>query len=163
MVPYVVALYEETGLSAAFGVRLYGKVYFDTALYGLACSMVLTPLSRWAPAHCTSTGKVLLAYGSESPAKRNSRPLTRYTDNTITNPDVLAAELGKVRRTGVAVSRGEYIDDLTSFAAPVFGRRLRLNGALAVCGRSDEVDPRPVTLALRRLARAASSAARMLD
>lgn len=163
MLPYVVNLYDETGLSATFAAMRYGNVYFESLVYGHEYSTVLTPLARWAPAHCTSTGKVLLAYGDQPEPAKRAPALTRYTAATITSPEALAAELEKVRRIGLAINNSEYVNGLTGFAVPVFAHQLRLVGTLAVCGRPEDVDQRSVTSALRRIARAASSAARALD
>ena len=50
------------------------------------------------PFHCTAMGKVLLAYAeAEETEKVISQPLQSYTDNTITQKEVLLKELKKVK------------------------------------------------------------------
>ncbi len=72
-------------------------------------------------AHATAHGKVLLAALSR-PARRRylaEHGLPRFTEHTITDPDRLEAELGLVRRLGLAVSVGEYDPDWMCLAVPL--------------------------------------------
>ncbi len=73
------------------------------------------------PLHATSNGKVLLAFGSDGLLAGLPRPLRRFTAATITDPGVLARELGEVRRRGFAVAIDELEVGLTAVAAPVIG------------------------------------------
>ena len=73
------------------------------------------------PAYCTSMGKVLLAF---LPPERQQELLERIDfsqrgPNTITARDQLAAELERVRATGLAVNNEELAYGLRSIAAPV--------------------------------------------
>ena len=73
------------------------------------------------PAYCTSMGKVLLAY--LPPADRGrvlaEIALLRRGPNTITQRKALAAELERVRASGLAVNNEELAYGLRSIAAPV--------------------------------------------
>jgi IclR family acetate operon transcriptional repressor len=89
-------------------------------------------LGRPSVPHATAVGKVLLAFdrGRELPAA----PLTRYTDRTIVDPEVLARELASVRRRGWAEAAGERDRDLNALAAPVFARDGSLAAIVGVQG-----------------------------
>jgi IclR family transcriptional regulator, pca regulon regulatory protein len=75
------------------------------------------------PAYCTALGKALLAF---LPEERLEEILAR-TDlaglgpNTITDRRSLRTELGRVRRTGIAINNEELAYGLRSIAAPVRG------------------------------------------
>lgn len=72
------------------------------------------------PAHCTATGKVLLAFASEADQRvLLASRLPRFTDRTITDPDALRAALERIRATGTAVNRGEFSEDAGAVAAIV--------------------------------------------
>ena len=72
------------------------------------------------PAHCTASGKLLLAYASSGEIDRIlAEPLTRYTDNTCTDPAILARELPQIRSEGRAINRGEFAIDVGAVAAIV--------------------------------------------
>lgn len=78
------------------------------------------------PLHCTSQGKIVLAYMSESEAANLLArvPLTPYTPHTETDAGALLASLPACREAGFAVENGEYKIGLRSISAPVFtGRR----------------------------------------
>src|SRR5690606_6936370 len=65
-----------------------------------------TPLSflENAPVHCTSIGKAILAFQPQAVFDQIvAGGLARFTENTITDPDRLAAELEQVRQRGYAV------------------------------------------------------------
>lgn len=72
------------------------------------------------PAHCTATGKVLMAFASEADqAAILQGPLARYTDRTITDAATLRKELQRARETGTAVNRAEFSEDAGAVAAIV--------------------------------------------
>lgn len=72
-------------------------------------------------AYCSALGKILLAH--ERPAERNayfdSGPFVRITSATITDPEVLRAELDQIGKESVAWDREEIAENLVCCAAPV--------------------------------------------
>jgi DNA-binding IclR family transcriptional regulator len=92
------------------------------------------------PLHSTCIGKCMLAAQppEEVAAWLDENPAGRITDNTITDPDTLIADLDKGRRCGFFVTRGENVADVTALAVPVL-----LNNelfGLAVAGPSHRID-----------------------
>jgi len=87
------------------------------------------------PLHCTSTGKVLLAFGAD-PSRELAHlgELERLTPDTITTPDILLEELSTVRARGFSVNKGERIPGVCGVAAPVLGPDGVAVAALAVQG-----------------------------
>ncbi|MBY6058597.1 IclR family transcriptional regulator [Leisingera daeponensis] len=85
------------------------------------------------PAHCTASGKVLLAACPDVEIEEFlARPLKSYTDMTITNPDALRRELKDIRQNGYAANNGEFEPDVAATAVIVRGERDRPFGALTV-------------------------------
>jgi DNA-binding IclR family transcriptional regulator len=83
--------------------------------------------------HASSGGKVLLAYGDRDRLERYlSRPLTRLTRYTVTDPARLRMELRRTRRQGYAVTVEESRLGDFSLAVPVFGPGNSFIGAVAV-------------------------------
>jgi DNA-binding IclR family transcriptional regulator len=71
------------------------------------------------PAHCSSLGKVLYAYGLlPMPSGR----LERRTDRTVTTREALTAELDTIRRKRYATTVDELETGLSAIAAPVEGK-----------------------------------------
>jgi len=72
------------------------------------------------PLHCTSNGKVLLAFLPEHMlSELLDEPLTRFTAHTITDVGRLRAELDRIRETGYATAAQELELGLVAVAAPI--------------------------------------------
>ncbi|MCF1592966.1 IclR family transcriptional regulator domain-containing protein [Streptomyces muensis] len=73
------------------------------------------------PAYVTSVGRVILAHLPEEEVRLRleAGELKQLTSRTITAPDALRAELGRIRRQGYAVVDQELEEGLRSVAAPV--------------------------------------------
>jgi IclR family acetate operon transcriptional repressor len=86
------------------------------------------------PAHATAIGKVHLAFAPDD-VRRLEPELHRYTPATLVDPARLAREIERVRASGVAEMREEWIPGLSGVAAPI---RLgsRLLGAIALAAPS---------------------------
>lgn len=88
---------------------------------------------RTNPAHCTASGKVLLAYQPDDVIERAlSEPLARYTDMTVLDPTILRRQLLEIRDSGYAVNIGEFASDVCAVSAPVFNLDASIVGALTV-------------------------------
>ena len=91
------------------------------ATFILSCSSGW--IGRRTRPHAVANGKVLLAYGTIPVPAR----LERYTEQTITDPAALAAELAAVRADGYATAVGELEDGLVAVATPGLRRDGRLH------------------------------------
>ncbi|HEY5361646.1 MAG TPA: IclR family transcriptional regulator [Streptosporangiaceae bacterium] len=105
------------------------------AAFILSCSSGW--IGRRTQPHAVANGKVLLAHGA-IPLPRH---LERYTDQTITDPAILAAELAAVRANGYATAVGELEDGLVAVAAPVFDSSGDCIAALSVSGPAFRLRP----------------------
>ena len=73
------------------------------------------------PVHCTSQGKLFLAFMSNSEREDilDRTELSAYTSRTLTTRAALEKEFEQIRRQGYAVENGEYKTGLRSVAAPI--------------------------------------------
>ncbi|HET6499555.1 MAG TPA: IclR family transcriptional regulator [Amycolatopsis sp.] len=77
-------------------------------------------LGHALPLHASANGKAVLANSAPGLVKRLlAGELPSYTDTTITDPDVLLADLAEARDRGFAVNHGEWRSDVGSIAAAV--------------------------------------------
>jgi DNA-binding IclR family transcriptional regulator len=90
------------------------------------------------PLHCTSNGKVLLAFSDQGLPRG---PLKGFTRRTITDPKKLRAELERVRRTGWATNLGEIEEGLYAVAAPILDDAGRCRAAFSVAGPEYRLPP----------------------
>ncbi len=90
-------------------------------------------LGSRAPAHCTGVGKALLAFQPlEVVQQVIEQGLKRFTTNTITDADVLLAELASIRTKGYAVDDEEIEVGLRCVAAPIRDHSGRVVAAISV-------------------------------
>lgn len=93
-------------------------------------------------AHCTSTGKALLAHlpEAELEALLDGWELEARTPYTITDHDRLRDELARVRRQGYAENANEAETGVASVAAPVRDAHGEVVAALSVAGPAMRLD-----------------------
>ena len=72
------------------------------------------------PMHAVSSGQVLLAFRTTAAVERYlERPLERFTERTMVDPDALRERLRAVRRDGYAWAVEEFDRGISSVAAPI--------------------------------------------
>ena len=119
--PVLGELRAQTGESSQVGVLDGHEVVYVDRLESAHSLRLFTETGRRVPVHCTSSGKVLLAYLPE--ARRQvvlrAAPFTALTPHTITDRSQFAAELDRIRRRGWAEAVNEREIGVASIAAPV--------------------------------------------
>ena len=116
-------------------------VYVDRVECDWPLRLQLAPNSR-LPTHCTANGKLLLAF-LDRPTRNKlvaSMALTRFTENTITDPRRLEEECQAIRRDGYAVNDQEYHLGLVGVSAPVRDADGRVVAGLAMHGPLPRLD-----------------------
>lgn len=88
---------------------------------GPSAGDLFTKVGMQLEAYCSGIGKVLLAHLPEDARSEYLRagPFIALTERTITDPDLLGAELQQVSRTGFAVDDEEVVAGLQCIAVPV--------------------------------------------
>lgn len=115
-VPYLRRLVRITGECAHSAVSAGQSVLVVDDVETSQPLRVVAEKGRTVPLHCTSAGKVLLAYDLASlPTNLPAR-----TPRTITNRDVLTAHLTDVRVRGYALDDEENHPGVRCISAPVF-------------------------------------------
>ncbi len=111
--------------------------------------------ARW-PAHATSTGKVLLAYLPVALSEELlSVPLASYTENTITDPAELQADLAQIRAQGYATVYEELELGFVATAAPIFNHNGQVVAAISVGGPSARIHTERLQELVKHIMRAA--------
>jgi DNA-binding IclR family transcriptional regulator len=109
-------------------------IYIDQAT-GTRSIVSVSWVGRRTSLHCTAAGKVLMAFGPRGDLPRLlGVPLTKETDRTITDVEVLRAQLEQARGRGYAHTQEELEDGLNAVAAPVRQADGSLAAALSVSG-----------------------------
>lgn len=97
--------------------------------------VVVDPGTRF-PLHTSAPGKCFLAFlpAAEREDLLRHATLTRYTANTITEPDALRAHLEQTRARGYSTDCEEEIEGINCVGAPIFDHRGYPVAALWVTG-----------------------------
>lgn len=137
--PSMLGIAQLTGETVNNGVLFEGEVLYIDKVEATAHLKLDREIGSTDPAHCTSLGKVLLAYQEEREREAILRklPFEKRTDNTITDPIRLEEELNKVVEWGYAVDFQELSYELNCVAAPVFDENGRICTAISISGPSD--------------------------
>lgn len=131
--PYLEDVHAVVGHHAQLGVLDGEDVLFIERLTARDAVINYTRIAGRLPLHISSSGLVLLAH---APADRRelvlTRPLQRYTANTITTSQALRAALAETRRLGYALVEGHVHEDAAGVAVPVRGALNEVVAALSV-------------------------------
>jgi IclR family KDG regulon transcriptional repressor len=127
-------------LAVALGETVFLGVLDDTELVYIEKVDGRRPVKMYAdigarrPMHSTGIGKALLAHLDRAEIDRiiASKPLARYTKNTMTDPEALRQELEKVRRQAYAEDNEETEEGLYCVGAPLFNYSGRPVAAISV-------------------------------
>lgn len=94
------------------------------------------PIGTHVPFHCTASGKAFLATLPKAERRRlvNVMQLSPLTENTITDPAKLLAELQDIGRQGYALDEEEFLDGMVAVAVPVRDTQGRYFASLAAHG-----------------------------
>jgi DNA-binding IclR family transcriptional regulator len=117
--PFLHDVYAATMATVHLAVRDGHEVLYLHRMQGRASVPIVSTVGSRLPMHCTGVGKVLLAHAPPDVSDRAFARLTRITPYTITRPDVLRAQLNRVRRDGVATTSEEMSLGACSLAVPV--------------------------------------------
>jgi IclR family transcriptional regulator, KDG regulon repressor len=136
-------LHNRSGETVHVAVLDKRKVVYVERLDSPATMTMFLKRGRCIHAHATATGKVLLAFLPRRTLDRvlDGWELEPVTEHTITNIDVLRAELSTIRERGYAENRHEAEVGIVSAAAPVRSRTGNVVAALGIAGHAEKIDP----------------------
>lgn len=132
--PFMQALSQDVGEAVNLGILDEHSVLYLAKIETRDTLKVCLPAGRPLPLHCSSVGKVLLAFQPEEERTRllSTLDLKSFTSRSITSKDELGDHLAQVRASGYATDAEEHILGLACLAVPLWGAKNRLVAALSV-------------------------------
>ena len=102
---------------------------------------ITAPIGTTIPLFAGAVGKVFLASMEKEQTETiiRSKGLTRFTENTIVDPELYYQELRRVRKMGYAIDDEEYILGVRAVASPIVGLG-QLMSAIWVVGFKASLD-----------------------
>lgn len=133
--PILETLAERTREASNLGVRSGDDVVYVDQISGTRSIVTVSWVGKRTPLHCTSNGKILLAFADETDRERVlAMPLEAFTPRTVTDAAALRTELASIRSRGYAAAVEELEEGLNAVAAPVFQADGRVIASLGVSG-----------------------------
>jgi DNA-binding IclR family transcriptional regulator len=143
--PFLDRLAIETSESVLLGILDGDSVlYLDRGDAPHGFHMVATA-GRRSPLHATASGKLLLAFaGAEAIDAYLERPLERFTDSTVVDPEVLRGQLDAIRADGYATCWQERELGLCSVAVGLRNHLGETVASLTLAGPAGRLTPESV-------------------
>lgn len=132
LIPFLGELYERTHRTVHLAALHGTDVFYLAKLHGHRRPASPSRIGGRVPAHATAVGKALLAFDAEACEVVLNSELGAFTPTTLTQAGALAAELERVRRTGVAYDREEVQPGLHCVAVPLLTPSNRSIAAFSV-------------------------------
>ncbi|MBG0832383.1 helix-turn-helix domain-containing protein [Planomonospora sp. ID67723] len=132
--PHLERLVAEVHESASVAVLDGEDVVYVSRVATSRIMRVTINIGTRFPAHCTSMGRVLLAWlpAEQLDAYLDRAELRAFTARTVTSPGALRAELERIRSQGWAMVDQELEEGLRSIAVPIRERSGRVTAAMNV-------------------------------
>ncbi|MGQ9617245.1 MAG: IclR family transcriptional regulator [Spirochaetota bacterium] len=94
-----------------------------------------------APLHCTAVGKAIMAFLPDEEIVKviEEKGLQRFTQNTITEKELLVKELQKIRKIGYAVDNMEHEEGVRCVGAPLWNHTGNVFASISVSGPSQRL------------------------
>lgn len=136
--PMMRILMVETGETANLGVENDDQVLFLSQVETHENIRAFFPPGARSPMHASGIGKALLAHADNERIERYIRRknLSRFTENTISDPDMLRSELGRIKEQGFAFDDEEKSIGMRCVAAPVFNSFGETVAGISISGPS---------------------------
>jgi len=126
---------------------------------------VRTHVGKKHPAHCTSTGQVILAYQSEAEIDRviaQGLPLYSPKSATITDPMKFKERLALIKKQGYTYNRDEMNVGVSAIAAPVKSPSGKVEFAVSIAGPSSRINANNAPMLSKLVVKAADCLSKKL-
>ncbi len=135
--PYLIQLRQKTKETVHLGILDNLEVVYIDKVETNETIRMYSRVGKRAPLHCTSLGKVLIAYTRDEQLVNDligNKGLKGYTDNTIIDSDKFKDHLKEIRKRGYAVDNEEHEKGIRCISAPIFDFSGDLIAAFSIAG-----------------------------
>lgn len=135
VLPHLYNLCHEFNEAMTLTVPMGLEVLCLDSIYPVSSASNRTRLGHTFPMHCTSEGKVMMAFSSE-PLLENltARKLVAYTPNTITDREKLKAVVEETHKNGYGYASMEFTFTNTGVSVPILDSHGHFLAALTTAG-----------------------------
>ena len=118
-----------------------GEVFYIEKIDSTHILRIVSEIGARLPMHCSALGKAMLAFRAPAEVKRilGKRGMPVMTENTITDPVKMEAELTRIRKQGYAIDNQEIMEGLRCVAAPIRDRQGDVRYAVSVAAFAERL------------------------
>ncbi|MFC4766521.1 IclR family transcriptional regulator [Effusibacillus consociatus] len=162
--PVLEVLVQRSNETAHIGVlRGFEVIYLNK----MECShpvRLLSYLGKRNPAHCTSTGQVLLAHQPPKVIEDFlQKKLERYTSKTITDSTTLLNRLKQIKEQGYSLSVEELHEGVSSISAPIRNPKGQVVAAITIAGPIQRINTRTIPNLIELVMKSANEMSHLLQ
>ncbi|MBS7262157.1 MAG: IclR family transcriptional regulator [Eubacteriales bacterium] len=129
--PLVHQYWEAFGESIILSILKNDACFYLLSMESTRTVRISASVGSSYPLYCSAPGKILLAYSDPAYIEEyTSRPMKKYTENTLADKAALCANLEEIRTCGYALDKEEYGRGIICFAAPIFSSTGEIAAAL---------------------------------
>ena len=140
--PTIEEIAAATGEATLLVVRDNSEALYLDSVPGTHAVQVREWAGERVPLNLTSGGKMLLAHAEESFIKQYlASPLQDHTPHSVSDPKKLAIQLELIRERGVAITDGEYDDEVAGVTIPVKNDKGAVIAGITVYGPTFRLRP----------------------
>lgn len=162
-VPHLQKLALQFRLPAHICIMENRYVYYLIREMGNSSIKLITKSGRYNDLHCTAEGLAILAFKGKDVIRNALRgPLTRYTEFTITDPDLLEQQLMQIRSDQFAVTKDTYARGYTSMAVPIRDFSGEVAASLALIGETKQFSQFQTSEIVRAMQKSAEDISKLL-
>ena len=142
--PYMLDLRDKYGETVNLGARVLDRVTYLEVVPSEFALRLQESRGASVPAHASALGKAILAFSPQRLVEDliRGRKLEIVTQNTISDPDELIAEIKRIRALGYAFDRGEGSLLAKCIGAPIVDGRGTAIAAMSISGPASRFNPR---------------------
>jgi len=141
--PFIERLSHETSEALRIAVLEENEVAYIYQKEGSKKEDIGSYVGGRSPLHCTSSGKMLLAFQNEHEMNKmliSVSPLIKYTPSTVTDPSELKEQLKRIRKQDCCVSVGEFTQNMVSISSPIRDSNGQVISALTLIAPTHRMD-----------------------
>lgn len=103
-------------------------------------------IGKRTPLYCTAVGKAILANFSEQRLEKylENNKLKKYTENTITDKNVLKKELKKIKEQGYSIDQNEHEEGINCVAAPIKDHNGTVTASISISGPASRINDKNI-------------------
>ena len=132
--PHLESMAQMTGETVNLAMRMEHQVIFIDKIESKSTIKVGINIGTVIPIYCTGIGKAVFAFVPEEErcTLLKSIKFDKFTENTVTDPDLIAEQLKMIKKDGYSVDMEEYVHGLICFGAPILDHKAMPIAAVSI-------------------------------